>query len=80
MVHATYIVHPFIYIFGSEKIEYFIIPADGSVSPGIMELKRVPKCTHLVVGHNSRGEFSLWYSISLTLKGFCNVLASFNLL
>ncbi|TKY75463.1 nucleus protein [Spatholobus suberectus] len=44
----------------SEKIEYFIIPADGSVSPGIVELKRVPKCTHLVVGHNSCGEFSLW--------------------
>ncbi|XP_020224826.1 uncharacterized protein LOC109806737 isoform X1 [Cajanus cajan] len=44
----------------SENIEYFIIPADGSVSPGIVELKRVPKCTHLVVGHNSCGEFSLW--------------------
>ncbi|RDY07456.1 hypothetical protein CR513_08429, partial [Mucuna pruriens] len=53
----------------SEKIEHFIIPADGSVSPGIVELKRVPKCPHLVVGHNSCGEFSLWYAISFTLKG-----------
>ncbi|KAL2576486.1 hypothetical protein AAZV13_16G079900 [Glycine max] len=58
----------------SEKIEYFIIPADGSVSPGIMELKRVPKCTHLVVGHNSRGEFSLWDIAK------CNCVTSFSAL
>ncbi|CAJ1941922.1 unnamed protein product [Sphenostylis stenocarpa] len=44
----------------SEKTDNFIIPADGSASPGIVELKKVPKCTHLVVGHNSYGEFSLW--------------------
>ncbi|CAJ2645209.1 unnamed protein product [Trifolium pratense] len=44
----------------SEKIEYFIIPADGSTSPGIVELKRVPRCAHLVVGRNIYGEFSLW--------------------
>lgn len=65
--------------FGSEKIEHFIIPADGSISPGIVKLKRVPKCTHLVIGHSSFGEFSLWYAISFTLKGLPIVLASFNL-
>ncbi|XP_027346611.1 uncharacterized protein LOC113858262 [Abrus precatorius] len=49
----------------SEKLEYFIIPADGSMSPGIVELKKVPKCTHLVVGYNSCGEFSLWDIVNL---------------
>ncbi|XP_058744306.1 uncharacterized protein LOC131616867 [Vicia villosa] len=44
----------------SEKIEHFIIPSAGSTSPGIVELKRVPKCAHLVVGRNIYGEFSLW--------------------
>ncbi|KAI5419480.1 hypothetical protein KIW84_043596 [Lathyrus oleraceus] len=44
----------------SEKIDYFIIPSVGSMSPGIVELKRVPKCAHLVVGRNTYGEFSLW--------------------
>ncbi|XP_073219859.1 uncharacterized protein [Cicer arietinum] len=44
----------------SEMVEYFIIPPDGSMSPGIVELKKVPKCAHLVVGRNICGEFSLW--------------------
>ncbi|XP_050911179.1 uncharacterized protein LOC127126306 isoform X2 [Lathyrus oleraceus] len=44
----------------SEKIEYFILPSVGSMSPGIVELKRVPKCAHLVVGRNVYGDFSLW--------------------
>ena len=26
-----------------------------------MELKRIPKCASLVVGHNGFGEFSIWY-------------------
>ncbi|KAJ7943316.1 DNA binding protein [Quillaja saponaria] len=51
----------------SEVIEEFIIPATDSISPGIMELKRIPKCTHLVVGYDGFGEFSLW-DIS---KRFC---------
>ncbi|XP_058747665.1 uncharacterized protein LOC131620558 isoform X2 [Vicia villosa] len=44
----------------SEKIDYFIIPSVGSMSPGIVELKRVPQCAHLVVGRNIYGDFSLW--------------------
>ncbi|XP_054823161.1 uncharacterized protein LOC129321425 isoform X2 [Prosopis cineraria] len=30
-----------------DKVEDFIIPADDSISPGIVELKRIPKCSHL---------------------------------
>ncbi|KAK7346135.1 hypothetical protein VNO80_20650 [Phaseolus coccineus] len=57
----------------SEKTEHFIIPADdGSASPGIVELKKVPKSTHLVVGHNSYGEFSLWDIAK------CNCVARFS--
>ncbi|KAF1862814.1 hypothetical protein Lal_00040082 [Lupinus albus] len=42
----------------SEEVENSIIPPDDSISPGIVELKKVPKCAHLVVGHNNFGEFS----------------------
>ncbi|ESW28388.1 hypothetical protein PHAVU_003G282800 [Phaseolus vulgaris] len=57
----------------SEKTEHFIIPTDdGSASPGIVELKKVPKSTHLVVGHNSYGEFSLWDIAK------CNCVARFS--
>lgn len=43
----------------SAETESFVIPANGCNSPGIVELKRIPKCT-LVVGLNGCGEFSLW--------------------
>ncbi|XP_027916913.1 uncharacterized protein LOC114176166 isoform X1 [Vigna unguiculata] len=56
----------------SEKTEHFIIPADGTASPGIVELKKVPKSTHLVVGFNSYGEFSLWDIAN------CNCVARFS--
>lgn len=52
-----------IHFFCSEKIEYFIMPDDDSISPAIVELKRVPKCAHLVVCRNIRGDFSLWYVV-----------------
>lgn len=33
-----------------------------------MELKKIPKCPHLVIGHNGIGEFTIWYfAPSLTL-------------
>ncbi|GMY25815.1 hypothetical protein FCV25MIE_21057 [Fagus crenata] len=44
----------------SAQTEEFIFPAHDCASPGIMELKRIPKCASLVVGHNGFGEFSLW--------------------
>ncbi|PQQ04543.1 uncharacterized protein Pyn_31565 [Prunus yedoensis var. nudiflora] len=44
----------------SGQIENFVLPAEDCISPGIVELKRIPNCTHIVVGHNGFGEFSLW--------------------
>ncbi|XP_041015205.1 uncharacterized protein LOC121257969 isoform X2 [Juglans microcarpa x Juglans regia] len=38
----------------------FILPANNCTSPGLMELKGIPKCASLVVGHNGVGEFSIW--------------------
>ncbi|KAK7360635.1 hypothetical protein VNO77_02643 [Canavalia gladiata] len=60
----------------SEKVEYFIVPADGSISPGIVRLKRIPKCTHLVIGHNSYGEFSLWDIAKLNCVSSFSALGS----
>ncbi|XP_048319035.1 uncharacterized protein LOC107429040 isoform X1 [Ziziphus jujuba] len=44
----------------SAETDKTILPANNCISPGIVELKRIPKCDHLVVGHNGFGEFSLW--------------------
>lgn len=55
-----------------------MIPADNSIYPGIVELKRVPKCAHLVVGRNSFGEFSLWY-VGFNYSEGVFILSSFHL-
>ncbi|KAK8657536.1 hypothetical protein V6N13_035767 [Hibiscus sabdariffa] len=39
--------------------EEFIIPAGDSISC-VVELKKIPKCPHLVIGHNGFGDFVLW--------------------
>ncbi|XP_068326514.1 uncharacterized protein [Pyrus communis] len=44
----------------SARIENYVLPAEDCISPGIVELKGIPNCTHIVVGHNGCGEFSLW--------------------
>ncbi|PON97232.1 Guanine nucleotide-binding protein, beta subunit [Trema orientale] len=44
----------------SAQTEKFIMPANDFVSPGILEIKKIPKCTSLILGHNGFGEFSLW--------------------
>ncbi|PQP91673.1 uncharacterized protein Pyn_09746 [Prunus yedoensis var. nudiflora] len=44
----------------SAQIENFVLPAEDCISPGIVELKRIHNCTHIVVGHDGFGEFSLW--------------------
>ncbi|XP_024192657.1 uncharacterized protein LOC112196523 isoform X3 [Rosa chinensis] len=44
----------------SAQMEYMVMPSEDCISPGIVELKRIPNCTHLIVGHNGYGEFSLW--------------------
>uniref|UniRef100_A0A7N0UGT5 Uncharacterized protein n=1 Tax=Kalanchoe fedtschenkoi TaxID=63787 RepID=A0A7N0UGT5_KALFE len=41
--------------------EEFIMPATHCISPCAVELKQIPNCSHLVVGHNCFGEFGLWY-------------------
>ncbi|XP_022776714.1 uncharacterized protein LOC111318239 isoform X2 [Durio zibethinus] len=37
--------------------EDFIIPTGDCISSCVVELKRIPKCAHLVIGHNGFGEF-----------------------
>ncbi|XP_050373318.1 uncharacterized protein LOC126790971 isoform X3 [Argentina anserina] len=44
----------------SAQVEYVVMPSEDCISPGIVDLKRIPNCTHLLVGHNGYGEFSLW--------------------
>jgi hypothetical protein len=51
----------FKYTICSAQIEEFILPANDCTSPGIMELKGIPKSTSLVVGHHGFGRFSIWY-------------------
>lgn len=41
-----------------------MIPVNHSC---IVELKRIPRSAHLVIGHNGFGEFSLWY-VDLSLR------------
>ncbi|XP_062162867.1 uncharacterized protein LOC133869800 isoform X2 [Alnus glutinosa] len=56
----------------SAQIEEFILPANDCTSPGIMELKGIPKSTSLVVGHHGFGEFSIWdISKRILLSSFC---------
>ncbi|KAK9276843.1 hypothetical protein L1049_006380 [Liquidambar formosana] len=44
----------------SAQTEEFFIPTYDCISPCVVELKKIPKCSHLVVGHNGFGEFGLW--------------------
>ncbi|KAK8604295.1 hypothetical protein V6N13_099242 [Hibiscus sabdariffa] len=40
--------------------EEFIIPAANCISCCVVELKKIPKCAHLVIEHNGFGDFVLW--------------------
>ncbi|XP_040962910.1 uncharacterized protein [Gossypium hirsutum] len=40
--------------------EEFIIPSGDCISACVVELKRIPKCAHLVIGHNGFGDFVVW--------------------
>ncbi|GMI99857.1 hypothetical protein like AT1G26330 [Hibiscus trionum] len=40
--------------------EESIIPAGDCISCCVVELKKIPKCAHLVIGHNGFGDFVLW--------------------
>ncbi|KAK8488688.1 hypothetical protein V6N11_019853 [Hibiscus sabdariffa] len=39
--------------------EEFIIPTGDCISC-VVELKKIPKCPHLVIGHNGFGDFVVW--------------------
>ncbi|XP_024007740.1 uncharacterized protein LOC18992450 [Eutrema salsugineum] len=40
--------------------EEFVILANPCISSCIVELKKIPKCPHLIIGHNGIGEFTIW--------------------
>ncbi|XVF85783.1 hypothetical protein PTKIN_Ptkin17bG0145400 [Pterospermum kingtungense] len=40
--------------------EKFIIPGGDCISSCVVELKRIPKCASLVIGHYGFGEFVVW--------------------
>ncbi|KAF8399648.1 hypothetical protein HHK36_015517 [Tetracentron sinense] len=42
----------------SAKIEEFILPT--CILPCIVELKKIPNCASVIVGHNGFGDFGLW--------------------
>ncbi|OVA10994.1 FY-rich [Macleaya cordata] len=41
-------------------VEEFVLPGLEYISPCIVELKRIPKCDSLIVGHDGFGNFGLW--------------------
>ncbi|KAH7673351.1 WD40-repeat-containing domain-containing protein [Dioscorea alata] len=44
----------------SSKLEEFNMPGFDTTSPRVLELKDLPSCTSIVIGHNGVGEFGLW--------------------
>eukprot|EP00268_Persea_americana_P023888 TRINITY_DN23401_c0_g2_i2.p1 TRINITY_DN23401_c0_g2~~TRINITY_DN23401_c0_g2_i2.p1 ORF type:complete len:1081 (-),score=258.90 TRINITY_DN23401_c0_g2_i2:211-3453(-) len=44
----------------SLAVDDFLLPSFGYIFPSILELKRIPNCASLVVGHNGSGCFGLW--------------------
>ncbi|KAK1389841.1 hypothetical protein POM88_018019 [Heracleum sosnowskyi] len=44
----------------SEDITESYLPTSDCMDPYVMELKRIPKCPNLVLGHNGFGIFCLW--------------------
>ncbi|KAL9420573.1 hypothetical protein AB3S75_038191 [Citrus x aurantiifolia] len=44
----------------SAQVEECIIPINDCIYPCIVEMKTIPKCAPLVVGHNGFGEFGIW--------------------
>ncbi|KAF2915048.1 hypothetical protein DAI22_09g002100 [Oryza sativa Japonica Group] len=40
--------------------EEYVIPSSGNVGNSIIELRRMPKSSTLIVGHDGTGSFSLW--------------------
>lgn len=53
----------------SAQVEEFILQSFDCISPCVVELKRIPKCGSVIVGHNGFGDFGLWYVTFSTLVG-----------
>ncbi|KMT08901.1 hypothetical protein BVRB_6g136210 [Beta vulgaris subsp. vulgaris] len=51
----------------SVQTEEYVIPSYDYLSSRVVELKRIPKSTSMVIGHNGYGEFSLWNIIKRTV-------------
>lgn len=45
----------------SSKLEEFNMQGFDYLSPRVSELKDLPSCTSIVIGHNGVGDFGLWY-------------------
>ncbi|CAL5065464.1 unnamed protein product [Urochloa decumbens] len=44
----------------SEISEQYVIPSLGYVGPSVLELRRIPKSSSLIMGHDGAGGFCLW--------------------
>ncbi|CAL5080302.1 unnamed protein product [Urochloa decumbens] len=44
----------------SEISEQYVIPSLGYVGPSVLELRRIPKSSSLIMGHDGSGGFCLW--------------------
>lgn len=60
-----------VFIICSALTEEFVIPANDYISPCVVELKRIPNCASLIVGHNGFGEFAVWYA-AYRMSSFIN--------
>jgi hypothetical protein len=46
-----------------------VIPSLGNMGP-VLELRRMPKSTSLIIGHDGEGGFCLWYAL---VSQFCHL-------
>ena len=53
----------------SEISEQYVIPSLGNMGP-VLELRRMPKSTSLIIGHDGEGGFCLWYAL---VSQFCHL-------
>ncbi|ERN17864.1 uncharacterized protein LOC18446213 isoform X2 [Amborella trichopoda] len=40
--------------------EEFVLPSSNQTPASIIELRKIPQCSYLVIGHNSHGGFGFW--------------------
>ena len=47
-------------LFYSVISEEYVISSSGNVGPSILELRKMPKSSSLIIGHDGAGGFCLW--------------------